>query len=258
MKEEIQKIQNIIIGILLIITGALLFLLFFGPKTWNIKIPEWVSWNERLEKQTGWNINDFIEWASSRSQLQLQVMYKDGRHELTEQFSELWPKTEEDVRAISNSNFFSWQISLPKHLYKLPAPVKSIIDGMEEAYDGQRARRGDLGKPVEEFIGFELNVPVGVWGLGEGEYTILPFAPGYVPDEVKGMKFWGYQMLGIRIFHLGPGNKSILVWTEPFIISLTPELKGLQIDGKRILYVSPDMLYASGSSDENKKSKLQK
>ncbi len=209
-----------------------------------------ISANNETIGDTGWTVDQFIEWAYKVEPVKEHKIWKIWKEskgiegKLIEWVDEtgkkykVWEAKTGEIEIIKhkekelmdpNDKFhvvilldvndvawfnpykYEWSFELPSPYGKLPEPVRKILDSVNKA---------DVGKNVGEILPY-LSKPVAICAMTK-----------------KGDKPVSSEAVEVRLLSLSDDKLEFTVETEPFILSDNPEIRG-KIGDKVVLYVPP-------------------
>lgn len=177
-----------------------------------------ISANNEILGDTGWTVEQFIEWADEASVAEfveehkkIWKIWKDGRKELmdpNEPFKVGIINDLNDVNWIYPIYKYEWAIVLPR---ELPEPVIMVLKSItyEDVNDV-------VGKNIGEILPYAAE-PVAICALKE--------------DDVVSS-----EAVSVKLLSLADNKFKLSVETEPFILSDNPDVHG-RIGNRVVLYV---------------------
>lgn len=178
-----------------------------------------VSANSETIGDTGWTVDQFIEWAYEVQPVKEHKRWKIRKEEGIEIRKLMEPNEPFHCQIINDANDvfwicrlshtykYEWDFKLPSPYKKLPEPVRKVIDSVNQE---------DVGKNIGEILPYAAR-PVAICASKEGKPV-------------------SSEAVEVRLLSLSDDKLEFTVETEPFILSDNPDFTG-KIGSKVFLYV---------------------
>lgn len=200
----------------------MVFLTFVVITCGVILLASKLSGNNETLGDTGWTVEQFIEWADEASvgeyvkeHKKRWKIWKDGRKELIE------PNEPFKVGIINDINDVNWIYPMYKREWEiflppeLPEPVIGILENINHQ---------DVGKNIGEILPYAAE-----------SVAICAFQEEVGEEEIV-KEIVSYEAVKIKLLSLSDNKLSFSVETEPFILSDNPDVHG-RISNRMVLYV---------------------
>jgi len=175
-----------------------------------------ISTNNETLGDTGWTVEQFVEWAEKVQPIKEHKRWKIWKEEgieikkLMDPNEPFHPGIINDVNDVPTASVYKyeWEFELPKDV---PPPVIKVL--MSVHHD-------DVGKNVRDIFPYVTEQLVAVCALKDGEVV-------------------SSEPLEVKLLGMSSSKFEFTIETEPFAISEVEEVRG-RIDGKLVLYVPID------------------